>query len=98
MKARSVKCSTCGKQHVPGFAFCQRCGAALDTAVHEDPIHDAYAAADVAPGDPADESDFRELTPAAAREMAASRRAGCAGMLAILSTVTAVAALLRTGL
>src|SRR5215469_11379404 len=30
VKARSHKCPSCGKQHVSGFAFCQRCGVPLE--------------------------------------------------------------------
>jgi hypothetical protein len=29
VKAHSEKCPSCGKQHVPGFSFCQRCGSPL---------------------------------------------------------------------
>lgn len=31
MKPSANKCPSCGKQHVPGFVFCQRCGAQLET-------------------------------------------------------------------
>lgn len=30
MNVRSDKCPSCGKQHVSGFSFCQRCGASLE--------------------------------------------------------------------
>ncbi|OYV78420.1 MAG: hypothetical protein B7Z73_19820 [Planctomycetia bacterium 21-64-5] len=29
VNSHSEKCPSCGKQHVPGFAFCQRCGAPM---------------------------------------------------------------------
>ncbi|HEV3345044.1 MAG TPA: hypothetical protein VG125_32000 [Pirellulales bacterium] len=37
MTARSHKCPSCGKQHVPGFAFCQRCGVPLEAELASDP-------------------------------------------------------------
>ncbi len=95
MKARSIKCPTCGKQHVAGFAFCQRCGAALDMVPEDSTIPTVYTPAASAAVDEADESEFRALSRSAAREITANRRAGCAGMLAILSTATAIATFLR---
>jgi hypothetical protein len=97
VKARSVKCPACGKQHVPGFAFCQRCGAALDMPADREALHSASARPATVPIDAEDESDFGELSPAAAREMAANRRAGCAGIFAIVLLATALAIVLRTG-
>jgi hypothetical protein len=38
VKARSNKCPSCGKQHVPGFAFCQRCGVPLGAELVDDAL------------------------------------------------------------
>ncbi|HWB07871.1 MAG TPA: zinc ribbon domain-containing protein [Pirellulales bacterium] len=47
MKARSNKCPSCGKQHVPGFEFCQRCGTPLGPELgDEHPIRRGTSDAD----------------------------------------------------
>ena len=36
VKPSSNKCRGCGKQHVPGFLFCQRCGAQLEVVADDE--------------------------------------------------------------
>lgn len=36
VKPSSNKCRGCGKQHVPGFLFCQRCGAQLEALADDE--------------------------------------------------------------
>jgi hypothetical protein len=90
VKAHSVKCPSCGKQHVPGFAFCQRCGAALGAADEQHSASAHVTAPPVKAADDYDESDFQAVSPATAREIAASERKGCGTMLAALLFMIAV--------
>ena len=54
MKVRSDKCPSCGKQHVPGFAFCQRCGASLEGANGNGAVRRAAGRNDFEEGDSVD--------------------------------------------
>ena len=87
VKSRSDKCPSCGKQHVPGFAFCQRCGAPLSPDLaYESAVVSPLAAADFNTADADDLGiEFDEIAPLAAKQPARRGRAGCAGALLLLA-------------
>ncbi|HET6879000.1 MAG TPA: zinc-ribbon domain-containing protein [Pirellulales bacterium] len=92
VKAHSHKCPSCGKQHVPGFAFCQRCGSPLGLAQDETTaaIYRPAETTVAVDGNDDPEADFNVVRSPVGGQPKSARRAGCAGMLLAMMVAAAV--------